>query len=76
MRLAAERTAAYLTAARPRAGAPASPPWAAAAAAPGAERGRADADLPLEGHGPLPALPAARVSAAPRPARAAAALHG
>jgi len=75
MRLAAERTAAYLAAARTRAGAPEAPPWAAAAAALGAERGRADADLPLEGHGPLPALPAARVRAALYPARAVAALH-
>jgi hypothetical protein len=75
MRLAAERTAAYLAAARTRAGALEAPPWAAAAAALGAERGRADADLPLEGHGPLPALPAARVRAALRPDRAVAALH-
>ncbi|KAK9845259.1 hypothetical protein WJX81_001554 [Elliptochloris bilobata] len=36
-------------------------PWAAAAAALGAERGRTDADLPLEGHGPLPPLPVPKV---------------
>ena len=61
MRLAAERTAHYVTAAARGYGLPKQPPWEAAAAVLGAERGRVDTDLPLEGHGPLPPLPAPRV---------------
>ena len=61
MRLAAERTARYVAAAARGYGLPEQAPWEAAAAALGAERGRVDADLPLEGHGALPPLPAPKV---------------
>lgn len=61
MRLAAERAARYLAAAARGYGLPEQAPWEAAAAALGAERARVDADLPLEGHGPLPPLPAPKV---------------
>ena len=61
MRLAAERAARYVAAAARGYGLPEQAPWEAAAAALGAERGRVDADLPLEGHGALPPLPAPKV---------------
>lgn len=61
MRLAADRTARHLTAMHRGYGLPEQPPWTTVGAALGTERGRIDADLPLEGHGPLPPLPVPQV---------------